>query len=404
MYDVDKLKERHYSIQLQLVFENELINIEERDIVEFSQKNDYLKQLLPVTTITFGVSNYLREKIQKNKSNVKLIVSITMDANTNYQKNIFAKTFIPMLEDEVINPYKEKNNEDKANKEEAKINTMTLYIFEEKSFNAVKKSFNLIFREERISNIALFILSQLELDFLVSPIDNNNTVQEVVIPNLNLKNAILYLQKVYGVFETGMRFYIGINRSYLLPKSLEKMPFEVNEPQIWNVYILGKLVDLRVPSGQYLDKDSNSLTLIGQQKLTYIENELITDNYIDGEKIVVKGNKDFNGITDIDKSNTIVKNDDIESVKNYYDPYDNEYNKNELEMDRISKKRIISMPVSNISILDITPNKKYNLIFEDELISYNGIYRLDGFNFSINKKESTNTFQMEGAIALTATE
>lgn len=253
------------------------------------------------------------------------------------------------------------------------------FLFKEKDIEASRKMINAIISHGTMTDAATYLLSTAGCDkVLMSPIDNGNEYDEILLQPVTLVKNIEVLNKDYGFYKHGLTLFFDIPRTYFIDKRGRN-----------TVYARGEYTNVMV----YIYKASNPYTVSGG-----FEKNAKTKSY--GINLVTSSinmktsGSIYNETTGTDVIIVDSMHDNVERVSptlehrgsttsRVVDRYDIVDHENEFVADelnaRISEQTsIFEVEFTGLDIDILTPNKRFTFVFEDMEIQkrVGGVYRL----------------------------
>lgn len=252
--------------------------------------------------------------------------------------------------------------------------------------NAMRSEVNGVFKNTTVSNIIKTLYTKAGFKkILISPLDNNDKYDEIIIKPMNLLNLNAYLDKIYGTYYTGSLVFCDVNCLYFINKSgmcTAKQSGEYTRT-IFNV-----------PKSDKADTKRVGTIKNTRDKIYYF--------YLNSENIEFgapsNSNDAINGnnftIIDTKNSDTVEANGvgtQTGSGNNQIieDNYSNIYNKSTRMNDVVESSRIAIVKLWDYDDDAMTPNKEFVISMEEDSTSdKNGFYRLVESQIVLNKESA----------------
>jgi hypothetical protein len=251
-------------------------------------------------------------------------------------------------------------------------NKVELYLFKSTSLDGTKSSnTNVILKNATVTDAIAYLASSAGLrNILMSPPDNTEKYDILLIPPLSILKAFLYIDIYYGLYKTGSMIYFGLDRTYIIKYTGGATAYELEEkptlvitiPRTDNSFrstVLGQV-------GEY--------TYIGDFHTLDIANDSIANNYIAGN-----GSQFVDSYTgDIYYSTGHAFNKNTNFLRLLENKTENEYLSTMYTKQAESNSIVITVNMQDIDISKLTPNKMYKVSFEDSAIAplYSGNFFL----------------------------
>jgi hypothetical protein len=233
-------------------------------------------------------------------------------------------------------------------------------------------------------------------ELFMHEVDNQEELEQVILPYKNLPKTIEYLQDTYGIYETGVRIFFDYTRCYLLSNNLinhnilkDDNSIEYDTVYI-NIYDVSNL-DARL-EGCCVD-DIQNIYVINTINNNTIEFADQLTKEISGEEIKVAtfSSESYDSIEELENKSNVLEKNAIDTVVNsqrdnakkkcYYDTSSNPYTTSTMiaELSKLSLRVILVLENTDLSVL--TPNKNYYLHFidNDDLKKCDGNYQLNSY-------------------------
>jgi hypothetical protein len=414
-----------YKLEASIIFDKELVyKINTEDILGLSIEHNYDNNLFPILRFQINLSNSTYYKILEYKDDTLFSIRLTNfiyyankdvdDSQKTVENEVFKGYFKPILND--ITPYKnsdfnKEDLEDSSGKGSTELNTetyrmlpMTFYLFRINNLKVNNKLFNFIIEDNNITSVLGYLINEAEIDnLIISRPENEKYYNQIIVPPLNFKQTINFLQDNYGIYKTGTKVYMDFNKNYIINKNLEWAPRAENEPKKI-ILTIKKYTDVESANMDtfYYDGETN-LQYIFTPDRTEVTNskdmykKLIADDIVilDQNKIsnseIVSYDKDSQTFSFEDFKTEINlienKNDDTKKVV-YVNTNDNAFNQEELKYEIENKETEITLPLSNINITDFNINRIFTLNFKDMEMAqkYSGDYYLDKLAYVVQSE------------------
>lgn len=217
---------------------------------------------------------------------------------------------------------------------------------------------------------------------------NNMMIEQILIPFGSALNTFKYLDKVYGIYENGLKIFFDLNKNYILNKNRNE--FEDNSIKT-NVII-------DIPSASQVgtkDIKTNTITVFGRD-ISYSSLDNIRAEYMGTDNSFVMNNEarsimrknwsNDEGISTLEYQ--------PEKRKVYYQKYSNPFIKNQIN------------PGNNMVIIANTSNANYNLInfINEYSIKEDKVRNFEGLTLSLTRyshkfvRTRDNMFEMHSSM------
>ena len=403
-------------IQVLLPDGEENLIIEKNRFMGLDVEDNYEENYFPLIKITLVINSETYYKILKYKNECKFYLRIHKKYMKNEDKTKMSSEQKFLLDtfdlitdentDDMLNALKEKISSDdyKKRKSEGNVldetdnNRVSFYLFKS-SIAGTKTNVNKILANANVSDAIAYLMSVAKIkNVLMSQPDNTKVYEELMIPYQSVLKSLGFLDTYYGLYKSGSIIYFGVDYTYIIPyngkcsvtsTSDKSTNTNVVIPKSSNTLYSGKL-------GSVKRKNDESNYVIGDSTSINIMNKSISNNYLYANDIEVVDSYDEN--TETSKSNAKSKTENF--VKVFQNKTENEFIGDMYTAQTNAKSDIISIRLQNFDISAFTPNKQFNVIFEDSKYTkkYNGKYILAGMSYSLNSEG--NELLINGTIVL----
>lgn len=395
IYTGAKILKWHYRIQdIELLIpEEEPYKIPTDRIVSINILDDYETNVFPVFKVEMILESSIYYKIMKSKNDVQFHLRIQKYYNLNdsstqsLARDVINDTFDLILDDDnsdLIASQRQLENkydfkyikQDDTNNPSKVDNDIEFYLFKSKTVKGLQKNINKIFTSCTISDVLSYLLSYADVkNILMSSPHNLTKYNSFIIPPLSCIKALRFIDTFYGIYKTGSMIYFGLDYSYILSYEGKCTAYKKNE--IKNTAII-----IPKQSGShttecctlYKGVNSNTNYVVGDYRTISIRNDSISNDIISANSIKLVDNLSGNISYNSSSNNSETENSFKILENNTENPW--------LGDTYISQTKaldtVIEILLMDYDINMITPNKKFNLIFEDPNLTdkYNGVYLL----------------------------
>ena len=407
-YEASKFKRYFYSIK-RLIFKfsnTEYIDIDPISVVTFASKKSE-KLLLSIYKLSLYIDNITLSKLFKYKKDIKIYLELVSHSTEKNSEYIDTNKYKIFIQDEFIPIFTTKNltensgyiydkdisYEDKQKEE----NFLELYLFKQEDLLSSRYIHNVVLKNTTVIGAIGWLINNAKINNLyISNIENLTTYKQIIIPQLNLKGALYYLQDMYNIYKQGLILNLDLQNLYILNKNYNKIIPVGNEYNTIYVYAI-KYSDADIGSGYYIDKDNktycidtafnnlnfkNNTDIInynnGNNFKILDENKLLKAIQYDSKKNIYNFSNVYNNITNEDNFNIKyiqdIHNKDLSEIINVYKQYTD----------------ICILNISHIDVSCLSFNKSYNIIIEDKNIEklYNKKYRPIHIDYILGKTKN----------------
>lgn len=370
--------------ELFIMIKGETIKLQTERLESIMIINDYIYNLFPIMRIKVTIDADLYFKIVKNKEDVKFKIRVQKFYRKNMDnfpsglyEDYFSKTFSLILDDEGEDFNSElrklQYGEKQTNDLFATKNTVEFFLFDSELMKTMKQTINIILKDGTVSSAIGYFASRLNItNLLMTKADNINTYDQLIIPPMKLSNALAYLDTFYGIHECGSIMYFGIERGYIIKYNGRCTAYEPNESKETTIIVpktdsimannICQLQKAGQPKAKMIIADYNSLTFY---------DETVTKDILEGKEVRI-----INLYTG--EIEDTLENDEDGRRKIITNRGENTYFKSIYKAQMTSSEAVITAVFRDIDLTCILPNKKFNFVFDDILLSrkYKGTYIL----------------------------
>ena len=347
----------------------------------------YETNLFPIFRVELMLSSYTYYKIIKNKDRVKFKIRIQKfytdidSSEKSLYRDYINDTYDLILDNDDYNAdehlIKERNKLDYENisnrKEENDINEVTskieFFLYKSELIDKMNTIVNNIISNATVNDGIQYIATRIGLNnILMSNPHNTTNYKELVIPPLKAKQAIKFLDTYYGLYKTGMMFYIDFvgNITYLLEYNSKCTAYQRNE---------NKETDILIPlkSNNYASHicslyrrgNTEKHFIIADNAHIAIRNETISQNaYASTDAKIIDT---YSG--DIQTSSSTAKVKDTKSIQIIKNNTENNMFSTMYDSIINTKNVVIDILLADYDISALTPNKAFKSVFEDTSLS-----------------------------------
>lgn len=324
------------------------------------------------TTYTLIINNY-----NKILFNINLYSSEVIDSNMNiekpaypFKKAVIRSQFRPTLED--INPILSENMTKATLPEDTNINKdqnnipLNLYLFNEEHLRKYRKLLNAVLQDTNMSTVLYYVFNYFQMkNILLSKPNNTIIYDQIIIPPYNLLGVIGYLQKVYGIYNTGYVLFQDYDILYLISKTANCNAYRTNEYKRIHFNIVDISNPNAVLTSGYSEDKSTGTYIINVPNPISMKNKSINEK-----------DKKFNEIITVDSKTGAVSTTDIDlkgygdykTPKIFHDNYSNPFIIDSIKNEMEEGNNIFHILLEDIDMSLLSVNKEYFIGFENMTI------------------------------------
>lgn len=402
---------------IQFLIQGEVIDLIPDALLGMSLVHSYNENVFPIFSVEININDKLYHKIIENKNKLKLRLRIKKyyqeisRSTKSMMRNFIDDTFDLILDDvnenldmdsELVNTSNDLKNLHQnvdSNLERRNNYRVSFYLFKTDLIEKTRKPINTILSDASPVDALIYILQKQGIkNILMSPADNIEKRESIIIPPLKTIDAIRFIDSYYGLYKNGSMIYFDFNTSYILDYSGRCTAYRKNETKETCIFIPSNLSIYRVSTGSVIKENkSNKNYIIATPSSLTIRNESISNNILDGSDIMVINNID-GSVEKSDNNDTFIDNKIMSVISN---KTENPYIISMFNTRVKSKNIVIELGITDYDIDVLTPNKRISIVFEDSKLAkkYNYNYRLSqvahvfvksGESFSVRSSLSMN--------------
>jgi hypothetical protein len=359
-------------------------NIDSNNITGISVEDYYENSRLPIFRLSLIMEYNTIFKIIKDKNDILFQIRLQKyhcrvgTKHKSLVSDVFNKTFGIYI-DETPEDLQRKIKRMSGNKSDTKkldkmTNSMDIYLFDCDIVNGLLKSSNMIINNIDINTLVSYLLYQANCKkILMSPVDNRNIYDTIILPPQSIYENIKYLDAYYGFYKTGMLLYFGLDRSYMLRYGPYSDAVADNEYHDTTILISEKGSDDTSQNGSIIrEGESTNYIAASNATVQFINNIVALDVITGTDATIIDAS---NNKLDTFKSNYETRGDGKYSY--IYNDTMNDYRVDTYSQQVKGQECQLNFAVSDYDIAAVTPNKNINIVFEDLTLNdkYNGVYK-----------------------------
>ena len=341
------------------------IEINQQFVHFISIKDDYINNVLPIIYASISVEDSLFSKIHRYKDSAKFILTMykyVYNTTNPIEKKMFSKSFSYIPSTSEANPRESLDEATEGGRDSYK--KITLGLVSDTMTDQLRQEFNGVYKSTDQSSLITLAMEGLSSP-IIEKIDSNKKYDQIIIPPLNTRYRLLkFLYADSPFYDTGFRFYMDFNKTYLLSNKGRKISAADGQPD----EILFNIVDLIDPAVAeegmtitdnyyYMNLIPTAIDMIENNALEKTTNKVIT---VDEDGNTADMDLDLGDESDVKPKVTYSRTLATDAVKN------------EIEM----KRMMISLSKLNIDPTILTPNKLITIRNYADNSNFNGTYML----------------------------
>lgn len=409
--ETDKYVQWRYSIaEFIVLYPTSTYPIPTERVTALSIIHDYEKNLFPIFKIEFVLESSVYYEIMKNKNTVKFKLRVQKFSKErgketkSLYRDYINTTFSLIMDDDPNDNYNigEAIGDDKNQLDQVD-NRIELFLFKEETVNAMKTNVNAVMTSASMAGAIGYIISKSGLNgkMLMTPPENGNRYNELIIPPQNALSAIQYLDTTYGLYSKGSMIYFDFDYGYILNYAGGCTAYIKDEIQDVCIIVPEDNTAASTDSGM-LEKvnQKTRMYIIAQQSFMEMQNQSISNDVINGNNATVV-NSSQSTISNVSSSAISKTGGNSKIIQNNTQ---NAWFGQTYAAQTSANSIVIPLALGDIDLAAIRPNKKFVFIFENSILNnkYRGIYIIassiikfihDGADFSV---EVNVTFKRVG--------
>ena len=242
-------------------------------------------------------------------------------------------------------------------------NIVPIYLFNQKLLDSSNKNYNEVFTENTIQQcVARLLTATGHKKVLMSPFENDEIYKELLLPSHPAFKALIYLDQYYGFYKKGAVIFYDIDTLYILNSAGNKVTAKRENEWTETTFIVSR-IDKSIPGNGMIRKEGEKINYISlsdadinTQKFTESKNEHLGSE----AKVIITDDTTIN-IEEADQSYINQRNESITFSRKG----NNKFNSNIIRSRMEENEYILFISGENFDISAFTPNKVYQLVFDD---------------------------------------
>lgn len=385
----DYLIYRYTVNELYILFSDGAYKLENERLNSLSILDRYMENLYPIMKIDLALEESVYNRIISEKDDLKIKLNVrkyyrkNSETEKSFESNYINDTFQLILDDSINTVDVNAHNLEYPEGDTGEMNSvqvaMELFLFKGDMIKANSKMVNAVLKEASVSAAIGYILTKSQVsNLLMTRPDNQTIYEELKLPPLNIAKELAFVDSYYGLYNTGSIIYFGLDRGYIIPFCKPSDAYERNEIETVCIIVpeIGSTITDNICSLKKYN-DSTKAYFIADPESFDPKNLSTTGNVLHPEDINVVENE----TGEVTKSKE--KNKATEILLS-----ENPFYKEIYEATVKSNDAAISVSLKDGDFSLLTPNKKYQFIFESTKLSkiYKGYYHLCQCDISLAKE------------------
>lgn len=272
--------------------------IEQENIKQIIINKEYDNLNMPIVTVTMSVdTNIVDLMIKDNKDSTMILTINKKNTNTLSTTNIveaYIKEECTYLIEGDVNPNKKWDNtaptkEEAENKD--KFRLIRVGMVSKRLADALQKPANLTTYDSNMQDIVMQLLNN-GIPLLMEPFDYKDTVPQLILsPKESLSKSIDYLNNVKVFYETGYRFFMDFDNTYLVSKAGKSVLRKNDRFPTIKIDIKPLMSDEGMVRGIETDDQDKAYSMIVPMNDTNFNSDDMVDKSMEGIAAVVDASK-----------------------------------------------------------------------------------------------------------------
>lgn len=240
-------------------------------------------------------------------------------------------------------------------------NEIDIYLFSPNNLDASNAKFNDVFTKDIIHNCVGRVLTETNhRKVLISPMENDEIYDELIVPELPAYKALIYLDQYCGLYETGAIIYYDVDYTYILNSNGKVTAKRPGENPVTCLYVSS--MNSAQPGNGMVKKPGNVTYVsvnesnVNAQKPSVGKNETVGSDakFIVSDDITIQS-------TSADQTTMTQRNSNVAYVRKADNKFLPSITKARME----ENECILYFGANNVDINAFTPNKSYQVVYED---------------------------------------
>lgn len=363
------------------------VKVESSQINSILIEKDYDRSFFPVIGLNLMLDTSVYQLIIANKLTVRFRLRLQKyiyDENQNFQVKkdvvnaifcIFENENTPYMDKSMYDRTKEMTDTDKT-PQSISGEQQELFLYKEKDVLGAHQVMNAVLSQATMSDAITYLLSSsgFTSGVLMSPLDNQQSYPEVIIPPFTLLGSLDHLEAQYGFYSRRALLFFDLDRIYFI-KQQSKPTAWASQEYTKTIFNIKKPINSdNFSQGTYEDTAEKTFYINIPPTAISMFSPSITNDIMEGNNLIV--------VTPGTGSVTRVNPNTVQMGKGTSKVLiDNLANRYAVDAERIRREEagnMISLMIGDHDIEAISPNKQFMFTFEDVEIQRNhgGTYRI----------------------------
>lgn len=340
-----------YNIELRYLYNDKEVIIDSSNIKNQIINYDYINNNTPVILLKVALDKNMIDDMIKNHKTKYITLKITKyeyDSSFRIDKNYINDQFVYYLDTNNLNTNKDLDYSTTTANSKDLYKIVTIGLVKQSLIDNNKILINGFFNNKPLIDILLCYLSHMKL--LIEPLADNVPLGNILIPPIaSVSEFLKYIDSQYSIYDTRYRFFIDIDRTYLLSSSGTAVQAK-NEDYYIVIFNVSESSSLQSKNqGMYIDKTTKSYMI-----------DLDTTDINPSEDIAT--NKIYDTVIGIDSNGTtktVTLTDSVTSGNTRIERTNNLNQIDALQNNIDNNKMIVNIVKTELDTTVFTMNKEY---------------------------------------------
>jgi hypothetical protein len=374
-----------YSIEMKIVYaddEKSSFDLNE-NLLSLTITKEFDANLFPILECHVGMNHEQYQKFRKDYTTSVVVISIK-EHKLGYEQDydpmaklLFIKRFAVIDPEDMTVPDEETS--DKTNTYDP-VFFFKLNLFPKNHLKFNKSILNTVFNNSNLTDVTTALLSKVspKSKIVQSPVQNHEKHRSILVPPSNIKDALLYLQDVYGIYENGLFLFFDFEYLWVLDRKKRTSPTTTYSNKVLLEFVKPITSDLEGVDGSIEDSAKKMFRVRTRDKPTIIYNSIAVNELL-GEHITIGSQSDSKTSNKecYSMDDRTTNDSDILKEKFLWDPMSNPFKRSSFTNDIREKREVLIISFASAQVSIFTPDKKYFYTSDSvETASDNKYYRL----------------------------
>lgn len=354
--------------------------------------NNYEKNMFPVFKIEITLESSVYYKIIKYKNDVKIHLRIMK----YFHRNDSRETSINHIAiDDLFQLILDDDSEDllrSTKEDESRLNYQTMikddtndmnmvdnsiefFLYNADLIRGLKQNVNKILENATVTDAIVYICTLANIkNLIMTPPTNNTKYKNLILPVMTCGKSLQFIDTYYGIYNTGSMIYFGLEASYILKYGGGCTAYRKNEVQNTSIVVPNKISAHTTEPGVLEKIEDITNYIVADYRTIGSENRSISNDILYGNDVLFVDN--YSG--DITTTASGVNINGENSVKVELNLTENPWIGETYIAQTSANSIVLPVRLMDYDIDMLTPNKRFNFIFEDAMLTkkYDGTYIL----------------------------